>query len=188
MTWHLHDRRKPFLVFERQANNRVKQPAQPVTPLALDVGGPGTGPEKARAAPGHAAAYPGRYTHSLRSLTVTYDVVTMYACPSCGLRGTTTRLIRTSGSTVSHSKKRRPCSPTNTPCCLTTRNIPRPNIASFSLDLVLALEPWSYVTATGKPVMSFASSQLGRHPEQSGIDTIEGGANEKGIRFFKGPT
>ena len=46
-------------------NLRLKQPANPVTPLALGSAGLGTGPEKARAAPGLAAAYPGRYTDRL---------------------------------------------------------------------------------------------------------------------------
>jgi hypothetical protein len=44
-----------------QSNHRLKQPARPVTPLAIGSAGPGTGPDKARAAPGLAAAYPGRY-------------------------------------------------------------------------------------------------------------------------------
>jgi len=37
-------------------NNRLKQPAQSVTLLALYDGGPGTDPGYARVAPGHAAA------------------------------------------------------------------------------------------------------------------------------------
>ena len=45
---------------DSRPNIRLKQPARPVTPLALVVGGPGTGPDEAMAAPGPAAAYPGR--------------------------------------------------------------------------------------------------------------------------------
>jgi hypothetical protein len=39
----------------------LKQPARPVTPLAMVLGGPGTDPGCAKPAPGHPAAYPGRY-------------------------------------------------------------------------------------------------------------------------------
>ena len=38
------------------SNSRLKQPARPVTPLAMASASLGTGPDKARAAPGHAAA------------------------------------------------------------------------------------------------------------------------------------
>lgn len=50
------------------SNNRLKQPARPVTPLALQCGGPGTDSGFARAAPGPAAAYPERYTHILKPI------------------------------------------------------------------------------------------------------------------------
>ena len=40
-----------------QLNTRMKLLPQPVTALAGCYGRPGTGPERARAAPGHAAAY-----------------------------------------------------------------------------------------------------------------------------------
>jgi hypothetical protein len=49
------------LYFNWPYNHRLKQPARPVTPLALDDGGPGTDPGSARSAPALAAAYPGRY-------------------------------------------------------------------------------------------------------------------------------
>jgi hypothetical protein len=42
-------------------NHRVKQPARPVTPLAVGSVGLGIDPGCARAAPGLAAAYSGRY-------------------------------------------------------------------------------------------------------------------------------
>ncbi len=41
-------------------NHRMKLPARPVTALAMALAVPGTGPDKARAAPGLAAAYPKR--------------------------------------------------------------------------------------------------------------------------------
>jgi hypothetical protein len=43
-------------------NHRLKLPARSVTALALKLAGLGTDPGCARAAPGLAAAYPGRYT------------------------------------------------------------------------------------------------------------------------------
>jgi hypothetical protein len=43
-------------------NYRLKLTGHPVTALAINVGGRGTGPSCARAAPGHPAAYPKRYT------------------------------------------------------------------------------------------------------------------------------
>lgn len=40
----------------RLPNSRVKQLAQPVAPLSVGSADPGTGPAKARVAPGHAEA------------------------------------------------------------------------------------------------------------------------------------
>ena len=47
------------------SNHRLKQPGRPVTPLALQDGGPGTDPGWARSAPVLVAAYPGAFARRL---------------------------------------------------------------------------------------------------------------------------
>jgi hypothetical protein len=46
---------------EGRPNYRLKLAGHPVTALAMNAGGRGTGPGCTRAAPGHPAAYPKRY-------------------------------------------------------------------------------------------------------------------------------
>jgi hypothetical protein len=57
MTLHLPDPRKPSHDLGKPANTALKLSVWPVTALAVDAGGRGTGPGCARAAPGHPAAY-----------------------------------------------------------------------------------------------------------------------------------